>query len=243
MDELSIDKDNKKKIAGEASDLEETLTWLADNTVMTLAALSSTSLLDRHSGFGTMVVSQTALREMIARTVFKSINLNHIMRSSQNIAAATSPASVSETRTRTFPIQETISPGSSSTVPGTRPRAWVYKYTEDVDYGKLGGFVTRHLRTMDTEHIKCVVLTDWGISAKQLTAMMKRLNSSVSCYEAGIEIFDNLGNPKYKKCFVIIVSRTSGLPKNTPQAHIKLEVFDLRCMKESTLMTEWMVLF
>ena len=48
MDELSINKDDMEKMkAGETSELEETLTQLRDNTAMTLAALSSTSLLDR----------------------------------------------------------------------------------------------------------------------------------------------------------------------------------------------------
>ena len=50
IDELCISANDKKKLkSGEtsASELEETLAWLANNTAMTLAALSSTSLLDR----------------------------------------------------------------------------------------------------------------------------------------------------------------------------------------------------
>ena len=129
IDELSINNDDKEKIkSGKTSKLEETLAWLADNTAMTLAALSSTFLLDKGT-FGT-TVSNTALDEMIARTGFiGSIQLKFIMRSSQNIAAGTSTASVNQTYTRSYKIPGTISPGSSSTVPGTRPRAWVYKHT------------------------------------------------------------------------------------------------------------------
>ena len=85
----------KRMNAGQTTELEETLAWLADNTAMTLAALSSTSLLDRYSG-DKAAVSQTMLDEMITRTGFKRVNLSNIMRSSQNIAAATSTASVNE---------------------------------------------------------------------------------------------------------------------------------------------------
>ena len=84
--------DMKKMQAGKTTELEETLAWLADNTAMTLAALSSSSLLDRVSGYP---VSQTMLDEMITGTGFARFNLSNIMRSSQNIAAATRQASQS----------------------------------------------------------------------------------------------------------------------------------------------------
>ena len=96
IDELSISYGDEKKIYAGTSELEETLAWLADNTAMTLAALSSTSLLDRHTDYA---VSQTELDEMIARTGFEAARLINIMRSSQNIAAATSPASISAANT------------------------------------------------------------------------------------------------------------------------------------------------
>ena len=115
--------------AGQTTEMEETLAWLADNTAMTLAALSSSSLLDR--GTAAAAVSETELDEMITRTRFKAVTLENIMRSSQNIAAATSLDSVNQTRSdRGYKIQQSIPHGSSSTVPGARPRAiMVYKYT------------------------------------------------------------------------------------------------------------------
>ena len=163
LDELSIKNGHKKKIkAGETSELEDTLTWLRHNTAMTLAALSSASLLDKDTYDEASAISQTELDEMVARTKFGAVSLNHIMRSSHKIAAATSTASVSAVQMQSmgsFKMQEIITPGSSSsTVPGIRPRAWVYKSTSDVNYSKLAGFVSRHLRTMDTERLKCVVL-------------------------------------------------------------------------------------
>ena len=203
MDELSIhDSDWEKMKDGETSELEETLTWLRHNTAMTLAALSSTSLLDRNTN--KKVVSQSVLDKMIARTGFMAVSLQHIMRSSQNIAAATSPASYnaaqSDRSNASYKIKVTISPGSSSTVIGTRPRAWVYKWTGNVDYTKLAGFVTQYLRTVDTQHLKCVVLTSEGISAKELSDKLQRLNMLVTCYDAGVEMFDFYSEtPKYRE--------------------------------------------
>ena len=198
MDELSLNEDDKEKMnAGKTSELEETLAWLRHNTAMTLVALSSTSVLDRDTTDEN--VSQTLLDEMIARTGFTVVNLNHIMRSSQNIATAASPASFNAAHTYSSKIKETISPGSSSTVPGTRPRAWVYKSTREVDYTKLEGFVTKHLRTLDTERLKCVVLADWDISPRQLTEQLRRHNTPVMCYDGGVEMFGYGGIPKYKE--------------------------------------------
>ncbi len=190
-------KDDARKMkAGKTKELEETLAWLANNTAMTLAALSSTSLLDRYTGDA---VSQTALDEMIARTGFATARLNNIMRSSKNIAAATSPASVTAAQSG-YNVQESISPGSSSTVPGTRPRAWVYKDTDSVDYTKLAGFVTQHLRTVDIKHLKCVVLTHWNVSPQLLCSEMRgSLNTPVRCYTAGVERFNYKGIPEYRE--------------------------------------------
>ena len=76
IDELSISDDDLKKMkAGKTPEIEETLAWLADNTAMTLAALSSTSLLDRDTYDGA-AVSQTALDEMITRTRFEAVTVH-----------------------------------------------------------------------------------------------------------------------------------------------------------------------
>ena len=95
IDELSISDDEKKKMkAGQTTETEETLTWLADNTAMTLAALSSTSLLDRATYDA---VSETKLDKMITRSRFEAVSLKNIMRSSKNIASATSLDSFNQT--------------------------------------------------------------------------------------------------------------------------------------------------
>ena len=96
IDELSISYDDLVKMkAGQTTETEETLTWLADNTAMTLAALSSTSLLDRATYDA--AVSETELDAMITRTGFEAVTLKHIMRSSKNIASATSLDSFNQT--------------------------------------------------------------------------------------------------------------------------------------------------
>ena len=195
IDELSInDVDAKNIEAGKTSKLERTLAWLADNSAMTLAALSSSSLLDRDTDGD--VVSETQLDEMIARSGFMAISLKHIMRSSRNIATATSPARVNEAYTL-VKIQKTISPGSSSTVPGTRPMAWVYKDTRNyTDHTKLAGFVSQHLRTMDTERLKCVVLAGQEISARMLYS---KINTAISVYDGGVKRFNSDDIPDYRK--------------------------------------------
>ena len=180
--------------ADKTCELDKTLTWLADNTAMTLAALSSTSLLDRD----TAAVSQTALDEMIARTRFEAVTLENIMRSSKNIAAATSLDSVNQAQSSIISkIQPSISPGSSSTVPGARPRAMVYKYPGEIS--KLAGFVTQHLRTVDTERLKCVVLTGERISPRKLSVELRQRGIRPSCYDGGVERFDYRGRPKYRE--------------------------------------------
>ena len=124
------------------------------------------------------------------------------MRSSQNIVSATSPASVSGPQNMSvYKLKEAISPGSCSTVPGTRPKAMIYKNNKlfTVDYPKLAGFVAQHLRTLDTQHLKCAVLTGGGISAKWIGDRLRKDNIPVSCYHAGAEMFDQFeGTPIYR---------------------------------------------
>ena len=55
--------------------------------------------------------------------------------------------------------------------------------------------MTQHLRTVDTERLKCVVLTGWGISARKLCS---KINTTVSLYDGGVEMF--YGDiPKYRE--------------------------------------------
>ena len=196
LDELSISDDDQEKMkAGQTTETEETLTWLADNTAMTLAALSTSSLLDRDTD---AAASETELDEMITKTGFEAVTLKHIMRSSQNIASATSLDSYNQVRSLGA-ITASIAPGASSTVPGARPRAMVYKLTGGVDHSKLARFVTQHLRNVDTERLKCVVLTDVRISPRQLSEELRLRGITPSCYDGGVEMFDYEGRPEYRE--------------------------------------------
>ena len=66
----------------------------------------------------------------------------------------------------------------------------VYKYTYSVDHSKLARFVAQHLRTVDTERLKCVVLTDWQISPRELSEELRQNGiTRVSCYDGGVERF------------------------------------------------------
>ena len=194
IDELGVSHDDKRRMsAGKTSKLEKTLAWLAGNTTMTLAAMSSSHLLDTHTH--SVGVSQKKFDKMIRRTGFSAVRLSNIMRSSQNIAAATSTASVNLTRDKTFKIENTILPGSSSTVPGTRPRAMLYNHTKYANHNKLAGFVSQNLTTLPSG-IKIAVLCGRDISAREISDL---LSSEVSCYDGGVEMFSYFNIPKYRE--------------------------------------------
>ena len=121
-----------------------------DDTAMTPAALSFSSLLDRVT---CDAVSETELDEMIARTGFKAVTLKHIIRSSYKIAAATSLDSVNQAQSSGVNIQQSISPGSSSTVPGA---------TDWGDYSSSRSPVTRAVAGL------LLVISDGGLRVREL---------------------------------------------------------------------------
>ena len=64
IDDLALSDEDMKKInADESSELEEILAWLRHNTTLTLAALSSTSLLDRRQENDGTDISKTELKK------------------------------------------------------------------------------------------------------------------------------------------------------------------------------------
>ena len=75
----------------------------------------------------------------------------------------------------------------------------VYKHTYDVDYSKLARFVTQHLMTLDTERLKCVVLTDLSISPRKLSEELIQRGITPRCYDGGVEMFDYGDGPKYRE--------------------------------------------
>lgn len=126
IDELSITSDDMEEIqnnGGENTEIKRILEWLSVNTKMTLAALSSSSLLDRNWTVGR---NKDKMNFKWLRR-FQTMELKNIMRTSQNIAQATSVKSLNNIQG--YKIVRSIKPGTSSTVPGARPRLMIYKDT------------------------------------------------------------------------------------------------------------------
>ena len=65
-----------------------------------------------------------------------------------------------------------------------------------MDHRKLARFVTQHLRTVDTEGLKCVVLTDRWISPRKLSVKLRQRGITPSCYDGGVEMFYG---PEYRE--------------------------------------------
>ena len=57
--------------------------------------------------------------------------------------------------------------------------------------------MTQHLRTVDTERLKCVVLTDVMISPRKLSVELIQRGITPSCYDGGVEMFDYYVRPEY----------------------------------------------
>ena len=68
-----------------------------------------------------------------------------------------------------------------------------------MDHRKLARFVTQHLRTVDTEGLKCVVLTDRWISPRKLSVKLRQRGITPSCYDGGVEMFDIDDRPEYRE--------------------------------------------
>ena len=68
-----------------------------------------------------------------------------------------------------------------------------------MDHRKLARFVTQHLRTVDTERLKCVVLTDRWISPRKLSVALRQRGITLSCYDGGVEMFNYGGRPEYRE--------------------------------------------
>ena len=96
IDELSISDGDMEEIqnnGGENSEIKKILEWLSVNTKMTLAALSSSSLLDRREKRNKDNKDNKEI-DFEWLPGFQTVNLKNIMRSSQKIAEATSVESL-----------------------------------------------------------------------------------------------------------------------------------------------------
>ena len=211
IDELSISDGDMEEIqnnGGETSEIKRILDWLSVNTKMTLAALSSSSLLDREEERNKDNKDNKEI-DFEWLPGFQTVNLKNIMRTSQNIAEATSVESCYYTWKDSnnqfiWSIEPRIDPGTSSTVPGKRPRLMIYSRTVLSDikkYNKLADYVSQHLKTLPTEKMTVAVLCDPYISARQLSDQLRTREESwaVSTYDGGVEEFNYFGAPEYRE--------------------------------------------
>merc|ERR1719500_1937615 len=53
--------------------------------------------------------------------------------------------------------------------------------------------------TLDTERLKCVVLTGWNISPRKLSEKLRQRGIRPSCYDGGVEKFYYEDRPEYRK--------------------------------------------
>ena len=176
-----------KNIRDGGHELERTLKTMKDNCSMAWVVLSTTSLLDQQGA----AVPQDKLESLVRRSGYKSVTLDHILRNSSTITSATAPDNVN--RYSGANISKSISAGSCSTVTGTRPTCYLYKYSrDDVNYSLIGECVDKYLELHKTA--QTVILCDRYISPRQVKPL---LTGDVTLYDAGVEKFDVDNTPRH----------------------------------------------
>ena len=158
IDELAFTREDIVKMSkGKTSELEETLTWIRSNTSLSIVALSSSSLLD--GKYYDHPLSKFDLSNKAEKWGYHCLTLSNVMRSSQNIARATNIEAVMSLSMTGGKIEELVTSGSSSTVPGTRPKAMIYKYTSgSVDYRKLLQYTYTEARNDSIFVVFCIII-------------------------------------------------------------------------------------
>ena len=147
---------------------------------MAWLVLSTSSLLDDRRGSD---VPQDKLESLVRRSGYKPVTLQNIMRNSSNITTATATENVNEYSTAN--IHKSISPGSCSTVTGTRPTCYLYS-AGDVNYNAvIARCINQYLEHNKSE--QTVILCDQFISPRQVKPL---LTGDVTLYDAGVEKFD-----------------------------------------------------
>ena len=157
---------------------------------MAWLVLSTTSLLDDQRGSS---IPQDKLESMVRRSGYKTVTLLNIMRNSAKIATATSPENVDRYGSGVVNIPRSISAGSCSTVTGTRPTCYLYKYSDAVNYPVIARAVNQYLNRL-SDFTQTVILCDQNISPRKVKPL---LTCDVTLYDgddAGVEEFDGLDN-------------------------------------------------
>ena len=160
---------------------------------MAWLVLSTSSLMNvRSFDVADADVTQDKLESLVRRSGYKPVTLQNIMRNSANITSATSPDSL--IKYRGVNIKKSISSGSCSTVTGTRPTCYLYKYSYHIvnyeNYEVLARCANKYLKNKRSK--ETVILCDRLISPRQMKPL---LTGDVTLYDAGVEQFDLYNTP------------------------------------------------
>ena len=161
---------------------------MTDSCCMAWLVLSTSSLLDDE--YDSSLLQQDKLESMVRRIGYKPVNLKNIMRNSSSISTATTSENVD--KCCALNISKSISPGSCSTVTGTRPTCYLYKHSRDVNYEVMARCVNQYLEHNKSQ--QTVILCDWDISPRQVKPL---LTGDVTLYDAGVEEFDHYSKPRH----------------------------------------------
>ena len=189
MDELHLTEDDLKMIhRGETPAAVETLGRLRERFRAVWVVTSTSCLLDIRSDSDS--VDEVDLGPVMSGAGYHTVLLPYIMRTSRNIAEATSPGSFNSYYTDSVKVISSIAAGSASTVAGTRPTAILYKLRyDDSDYQEMAGCVSLYLERekINTATRSVAILCDQGISATKLAAALQL--PRLYTYTAGVEWF------------------------------------------------------
>ena len=153
---------------------------MKDSCCMAWVVLSTSSLLDDRGD----AVPQERLESMVRRSGYKPVTLQNIIRNSSKISEATAHENMN--RYSDVDIRNSISAGSCSTVTGTRPTCYLYKYSPGVVNNEvMARYVNQYLEQNKSE--QTVILCDRDISPRQVKPL---LTGDVTLYDAGVEKFD-----------------------------------------------------
>ena len=159
---------------------------MTDSCCMAWLVLSTSSLLDYQYGGE---VPEDKLESLVRRSGYKPVTLKNVLRSSSNINTATTIENVNKYSGVNIP--ELISPGSCSTVTGTRPTCYLYKDSDCVNYKVMARCVNQYLEQNKSQ--QTVILCERRISPRQVKPL---LTGDVTLYDAGVEEFDDYNTPR-----------------------------------------------
>ena len=163
---------------------------------MILVALSTSTLLEQPQD---EVIQSYNFERMLKYSPYRVIRMENIMRNSSSIANAATPEKLRSYMTRYDQYEERITPGTSSTVPGTRPifirfNQQTYNLFQDYSYEQYAKGVNKFLskKQVDTNGTQIAIICH-EISPRRL----KKYFPKSKLYDGGVDCFDGVKVAKY----------------------------------------------